>query len=120
MNGFDREHVWEALEAGRAYVAFDWLCDPTGFVFQAAKGDEKWPIGSKIKFEEGMKLFTVAPLEAKIRLIRNGELVQETTARELSFDVKEPGVYRVEYWLQIGDEERPWILSNPIYIRPAN
>jgi hypothetical protein len=119
MNGFDREHVWEALEAGRAYVAFDWLCDPTGFIFQAIKGEEKWPIGSKIKYQEGLKLFTIAPLEAKIRLIRNGELVQETKARELSFDVKEPGVYRVEYWLQVGDEERPWILSNPIYIRPA-
>ena len=121
MKGFDREHVWEALEAGRAYVAFDWICDPTGFVFEATSGDVKSPIGSKIKFVDGMKLFTTAPLEAKIRLIRNGELVQEVAkANELTFDVKEPGVYRVEYWLTVGDEERPWILSNPIYIRPTS
>ena len=27
------------------------------------------------------------------------------------------GVYRVEGWLKVDGEERPWIYSNPIYAR---
>ena len=26
--------IWDALKEGRAYVAFDWMADPTGFVFR--------------------------------------------------------------------------------------
>ena len=107
MDGFDREHVWNALEAGRAYVSFDWICDPSGFVYEAEESGQKWPLGSKIPFREGLKLFTTAPLEAKVRLIRNGELIQEALARKMTFDVKEPGVYRVEYWLPVGDRNVP-------------
>src|SRR5262249_51309436 len=33
MKELTKEAVWEALEAGRAYVAFDWIADPRGFDF---------------------------------------------------------------------------------------
>ena len=29
----------------------------------------------------------------------------------------QPGVYRIEAWVEIGGEVRPWIYSNPIYLR---
>ena len=29
----------------------------------------------------------------------------------------ETGVYRVEGWLKLDGEDRPWIYSNPIYVR---
>jgi hypothetical protein len=30
--------------------------------------------------------------------------------------VTEAGVYRIEVWLEVGGEMRPWIYSNPIRI----
>jgi hypothetical protein len=52
----------------------------------------------------------------KIRLMRNGNVVHEETARDIRVPITEPGVYRAEVWLTIADEERPWILTNPIYV----
>jgi hypothetical protein len=31
--------------------------------------------------------------------------------------VKEPGAYRLEAWLELDGELRPWIFANPVYVR---
>lgn len=110
--------VRQALIDGRAYVAFDWLADPTGFVFLAdGSGHSAWPMGSEVPFATGLKLRSEAPLDGKFKLVRNGEIVAEATGHELHYDVDRPGNYRVEVWLTLAGEDRPWILSNPIYVR---
>ena len=53
---------------------------------------------------------------AKLKLIRNGEVVAVDQTASLSFEPKQPGSYRLEAWLTVDGEDRPWILSNPIYI----
>ncbi len=111
--------VWEALEAGHAFVAFDWLADATGFDFFAAHSTGKrHEMGSRIPFRNGLRLEAVAPLPARWKLLRNGKLVGESTGRTLTSDVKKPGNYRVEAWLRVDGEEKIWVLSNPIYVRP--
>jgi hypothetical protein len=109
--------VWQALEQGRAYVAFDWLADPTGFVFRADRGDSNWPIGSEVSLDEGLRLRAEAPLEGQFKLVRNGQVAVEREGASLDVPIDEPGVYRVEVWLTLAGEARPWILSNPIYVR---
>ncbi len=113
----DEESVRQALEAGRAYVAFDWLADPTGFVYRADAGEKNWPIGSEVSLQDKLQLRAEAPLEGRFKLIRNGEVVMDQRGAGLNYVVKEPGIYRVEVWLPIAGEDRPWILTNPIYVR---
>ena len=108
-----------ALNAGRAYVAFDWIADPTGFVFRADRGAEHWPVGSEVPFAEGLYLRAEAPLEGRLKLVRDGAVVREQTGPLLDFPVDQPGIYRVEIWLNLAGEERPWILTNPIYVRKS-
>lgn len=110
--------VWEALEAGRAFVAFDWLADATGFDFAAHSAGKRHEMGSRITLNKGLRLEARAPLPARWKLLRNGKLLTETTGRTLTADVKEPGNYRVEAWLRVDNEDKVWILSNPIYLRP--
>jgi hypothetical protein len=50
-------------------------------------------------------------------LLRNGKVVATHTGESLDHPADGPGVYRVEAWLKLADEERPWIYSNPIYVR---
>lgn len=119
MKELTQAAVWDALKNGRCFVGFDWMADPTGFVYQAQRGDETWPLGSEIKGFEGLRLKAEAPAGDKLKLLRNGEIIEEVAGRTLDFEVKEPGVYRVEVWLTLAAEPRPWILSNPIYVRPA-
>lgn len=112
-----------ALRDGRAFVSHDWMCDATGFRFQFQHGTEEWtqPIavmGDELDFIAGKQLVAEFPVPCQIRLIRDGELIGEEHSNHLEFPVSTPGVYRVEGWLTLDEEDRPWIYSNPIYLRP--
>jgi hypothetical protein len=112
--------VWQALEAGRAFVAFDWLADSTGFDFAAKSATHRFEMGSRLSFEPGLRLQARAPLPAQWKLIRNGKRVEETSGSTFDFPVAESGNYRIEAWLKVAGEDTIWILSNPIYIRRAS
>jgi hypothetical protein len=111
--------VWEALEAGRAFVAFDWLADATGFDFAVRSPSEHYEMGSRPKFEPGLRVRARAPLPGRWKLLRDGKVVAEETGRTLDAPVAEPGNYRAEVWLRVGGEEMLWVLSNPFYVRPV-
>jgi hypothetical protein len=102
-----------ALKAGRAYVSHDWLGDPTGFSFSSGEAF----MGDEVKFAPGLVLEARAPLPCRLRLLSGGVEVAAKEARELRFEVTAPGVYRVEATLDVAGDLRPWIYSNPIYVR---
>ena len=63
-------------------------------------------------------LLAKLPLPAYVRLLRHGkEVARSEDTSEFEFAVKEAGAYRLEAWLRLDGELRPWILSNPIYVR---
>jgi hypothetical protein len=118
--------IRSALRPGHAYVRHDWICDPSGFVFErtaalAAVHDPKTParviMGDEATLARGQRLAARFPLDCRIRLLREGKVIAEATGHTLLYAVELPGVYRVEAWLEIDGELRPWIYSNPIYLR---
>lgn len=111
--------VRQALRRGRAYVAHDWLCDPAGFAFiaQARSGKTVSIMGDEVSLRPGLKIMAETPTACSLKLLRNGEEVKRVEGRSIDLEVKETGVYRVEAWLEAGGEMRPWIYSNPIYVR---
>ena len=74
-------------------------------------------MGDLVKFAAGQKLVTRFPVSCHIRLLSDGKVIGEKNGENLEFAVAAPGVYRVEGWLDVGGERRPWIYSNPIYVR---
>jgi hypothetical protein len=119
MKELSAKAVWEALEAGRAFVAFDWLADSTGFDLAAVSGSRRHEMGSRLTFAPGLSLRGQAPLPVHWKVLRDGKRVAEATGRTFAVPVAEPGVYRAEAWLTVAGEEMIWILSNPVYVRPA-
>lgn len=119
-----------ALRDGHAYVSHDWMCDPTGFSFQlhkesgASDGESQpesvWIMGDECAYGKELTLFAEFPVECRIRLLNSGKLVTDQRGLRLQQTVSDPGVYRVEAWLAIDGEDRPWIYSNPIYIRGSD
>lgn len=109
--------VRQALGQSRAYVAHDWLSDPTGFAFIAERGRRRVAVmGDEVRLTRGLRLRSAAPVPGSFRLFRNGRAVREATAGRMDFDATDEGVYRVEVWLDVAGEQRPWIYSNPIRI----
>jgi hypothetical protein len=100
----DRAIVFDALRAGRSYIARDWIAPARGFSF-TRMGEET---------TERPELQVRLPRPASVRLLRDGGVVASADdAAELDHSPAEPGVYRVE--ARIGG--RIWILSNAVYLR---
>jgi hypothetical protein len=109
-----------ALKAGHAYVSHDWMGDATGFRFEAIDkgGQTLASMGDEFGRSEGLKLAGRLPLPAVIRLLHRGKEIAVSRAKtNFEFDVKESGAYRLEAWLELDGELRPWIFSNPIYVK---
>lgn len=117
MRGLNEGSVRQALRQSHAYVAHDWLCDPTGFAFIAESGGKRAGVmGDEVKLAKGMKLRLEAPVSGMIKLFLNGRMIIEIQSDKLSFAIDGPGVYRAEIWLELDGEMRPWIYANPIRV----
>jgi hypothetical protein len=111
--------VRDALRQGHAYVCHDWMCDPSNSRFELLRAAGVPPVvmGDEVNFAPGERLVARFPVSCRLRLLNGGRLVAELVADRLEQEVAAPGVYRVEAWLEIGGEERPWLFTNPIYVR---
>ena len=47
----------------------------------------------------------------------NGKPVAEADGTTFEYPVAQPGVYRIEASFTIDGERRPWIYSNPVYVK---
>lgn len=107
----------DALTAGRTYVAFDWIADTTGAAFVLKEGQKTYTLGDTMQWKSGMQLEAEVPLEATLRLMKDGQEVLKTQGRVLKYEVKEPGNYRLEAFVTLCDEPRAWILTGAIRVQ---
>ncbi len=115
----DEPTLRAALRAGHAYVAHDWMGDATGFRFGARGARSLAAImGDEVRWTDGLKLTARLPLPAHVRLLRYGQEVATSEGKaDFEYAVKETGAYRLEAWLELDGEIRPWVYTNPIYVR---
>jgi hypothetical protein len=115
------ESLMEALASGHSYIAFDLFCDASGFRYTAENRSEKRLMGDEISVEDGVRLTVRSPVASRIVLFKDGQMIQEESGvLNKDFTVNQKGVYRVELYLpQLGAllQDKPWIISNPIYVR---
>lgn len=109
--------VRQALRSGHVYVSHDWLCDPTGFAFGAVNNLGFFSMGDPVPFLGATRVIGVTPLPAHLKLMRDGAVIAETVGTNLTFTATNPDPYRLEAWLPVDGEERPWIFSNPVYLQ---
>jgi hypothetical protein len=115
-----KEHLITALREGRCFASFNLLADAGGFQFTAQElstGRRKAVLGEELAMQEDLVLDVQSPIPAAIVLMRDGIPVRREESRTMRHAVDRPGVYRVEVFLYVVDRWRPWIFSNPIYIR---
>ena len=114
----DKKMIYDAIAAGRCFVAYDLPAPTRGFTFKA-KGLEKSVImGEEISVKGGVTLQAHVPEPAEIRLIKDGKQIGVWKKNHAcTFTATEPGVYRVEVYRNYLGKKRGWIYSNPIYVR---
>jgi acetyl esterase/lipase len=111
--------IQTSLAAGHAYVAHDWLCDPTGASFIAQSYFGVFEMGDTVAHNPLVGAVTISarvPVPATLRLLRDNIVVAEAHDWKLDYTVRDTGAYRLEALLSIDGEERPWIFTNPITV----
>lgn len=113
----DRKTVLEALMQGHCFIGYD-LPQPTkGFRFSAQTQDGTITMGDMAAAQAGVTFQVKLPGRADCRLLRNGKTIKTWRKRELyTYITSEPGVYRVEAYVDFRGARRAWIFSNPIYL----
>lgn len=112
----DAAAVYDALQAGRCYLGVDAIAPARGFRFWAEGADEVALMGEE-RPAGSWRLRAAAPDRAELSLLRDGAVVATSSGVAIEHQAIEPGVYRVEARRPHRGRPRPWIYSNPIYLR---
>ena len=117
----DATSVLDAVRAGHCFIGFDFLGDSSGFAFEAESPAGQKIQGDEIALQERTRLRIQTPVSTRIVVFKDGVAVlDETGISSKELPVSERGIYRVEVYLpQLGalTAAKPWIISNPIYVR---
>ncbi len=112
----DIRDVLSSLKKGHCYVSLDYFHSAAGFNVTIDDQQSEAAIGDHFLLHGNAGLRASFPRPARIRLIHNGRLIQETFGEELSYTVQSAGVYRIEAYLPAFGRYRPWVFANPIYV----
>ena len=119
LNG-DLEHdeavIYEALRMGRGFLGYERPGKVAGFRFWARSGSNEATMGETLVFNDRVELQISAPGRARLRLLRDGQLVAQSVGSHLVSISHLPGVYRAEAYRRHAGRERGWIFGNPIYV----
>jgi len=120
--GKARDQVLGALRRGRFYNALEGAAEARGFRFWAEGGGRRVTMGDTVSTAAPLKIGVGAdfPFAVEVRVVRDGRKIM-TAGGSLTMSINQPGVYRVEVYLKERsplDPGAPWIVSNPIFVRP--
>ena len=109
-----KTEILNALKTGKCFISNFYHGDAKGFRFFAESNNEIFNMGDTVLLNHDKKIqFKIyTPRECLIRLIHNGNKIQENMGMEFLLDIDKPGVYRVECWLN----NKGWIFSNHIRV----
>jgi hypothetical protein len=109
----DIEQAIAAMVRGRCFFDYLPLGDGAGFSFGAEQRDGRIALmGDEVPAGD-WSFAASSPVLAHIGLLRNGQPIAAVDGTQLEWNAHEPGVYRVE--ARVGG--RPWLYTNPIYLR---
>jgi hypothetical protein len=113
----DRPMVLESLRRGHCFVGYDLPAPTNGFRLTAHGKDKKAIMGDALSAKNGVTIQIRLPTRTECQLLKNGQVIKAWRDRDVCTHITtEPGVYRVEVYIEYKRRRRGWIFSNPIYV----
>jgi hypothetical protein len=113
----DKAAIYSALKAGRSFIGYERLGAVSGFCFWARSAGVEATMGETLTVNRALDLHVKTPAPARLRLLRDGQVIAQARGRELALMTPKPGVYRAEAFRRYAGQMRGWIFGNPIYVR---
>jgi hypothetical protein len=114
----DIHMILEALRQGHCFIGYDRPAPTRGFHFIARGLEQTAQMGDELSGKGGVTFQIRLPRIAECVLLKNGVPVRTWRKHDLcTYITSEPGVYRVEVYMQYLGRRRGWIFSNPVYVK---
>jgi len=114
----DREMIMDAIQQGRLFVGYDIPHRTQGFGFFAQVERGRIEMGGIGKLSRGATIHAHLPVPAEVRLLRNGkEVFRHQKINTCTYFTDQPGIYRIECYIQYRGKKRGWIFSNPVILK---
>jgi hypothetical protein len=113
-----RDALVSALRQGRLYFAFELFRPAPEFRFHLVDTEGAvWQMGDEVSSAPGLTFEVSAPHSGLITILRSGQPIARAEVARLSVPAEGAGAYRAEVAISVQGQWRPWIFSNPIYVR---
>lgn len=109
--------LYDSLRQGRCYAAMDYFQSARGFTFKITQDKEDCFMGDSLFLKDRADLSISLPVAALVRIIKDGAVLAQETNSKIVFSIRDKGIYRVEAYLKKYGKYRPWIFSNPIFVK---
>ncbi|MCB4792229.1 MAG: CehA/McbA family metallohydrolase [Elusimicrobia bacterium] len=119
-NDYERakEQIYGAIKSFSLYVCQERWNKTGGFVFSIKNSKNSAYYGGEINIlNEDTKLEVLLPSKGKIRVICNGGIIKEEVSKRIEIKIENAGIYRVEIYQKKLGFYKPWIYSNPIWVK---
>ena len=113
----DIKALLNALANGRAYIAMEYFRDAKGFSLSLSDFNREVTMGDEFSLKGEALLNVKIPEKGKIHIIHDSRLFAETIDKNITCKILQRGIYRAEVYLKVRGKYRPWIFSNPVYVR---
>jgi len=113
----DTNALLGALRNGRTYMAMEYFREAKGFLLSISDHNREATMGDEFQLKGEALLEVKLPESGVIRVIHDGCVHKEAVGRDIRCGISQRGVYRVEVLLKVRGKYRPWIFSNPVYVR---
>lgn len=115
------ESISQSILNGHLYSAFKSLGDAHGFIYwsENREGAINGILGDSVIINEARSLHAVSPLPGIFKLIRNGEVIEQTKKEGYEYSKTgnlKKGNYRLEIHIKLNNKLVPWLYTNPIYL----
>ena len=114
----DTNMILEALRQGHCFIGYDLPAPTRGFTMTAHGMQQTAQMGDELDSKGGVTFKIRLPRRAECVLLKDGKPVRTWHDRDLcTYITSEPGVYRLEAYIQYLGRRRGWIYSNPVYVQ---
>lgn len=114
----DTSMVLDALRKGHCFIGYDLPAPTRGFHFTAHGMEGAAGMGDELSSKGGITFQIKLPRRTECVLLKDGKPLRTWRQHDLcTYNTTQPGVYRVEVYINYLGLKRAWIFSNPIYVR---
>jgi hypothetical protein len=113
-----QRQIFAAIRGCRLYVAQEHWQPATGFLFRVHDGLSTAYAGDDIvRADRPLYAEVRLPAPGRITVVQDGQPVKTIVNRHAQCEIDRPGTVRVEVCRKVRGRYRPWIYSNPVWVR---